>query len=162
MYDVLIMNIYLRLMKKYIYSLLLWLIPFVGCTTDAGYDPTIAYRDKPVDYVVYAGRGNYRDGESLPDCNKRWEGYVFYVYLDDKAYVCVEGIWSKTRDIPRCDKEVLNAKMYEPKHNDDCDLEYYDYDDYSKAGCTYHDRDYNKYLSEACSNKKKDNGNYAY
>ena len=161
MYDILVMNVYLKLMKKYIYSLLLWLIPFVGCTTDAGYDPSSEYRDKSVDYVVYAGRGNYRDGESLPDCNKRWEGYVFYVYLDDKAYVCVEGIWSKTRDIPRCDKEVLNAKMYEPKHNDDCDLKYYDYDDYSKAGCVYHDRDYNTYL-EGCSDKKKDNGNYAY
>lgn len=82
------------MMKKILCkSLLLTIVFFVACTTDAGYDPSSRYEDKKVDYIV---ERSYH----VPKCDKESEGDVIYLVEDMMTYACIDGLWTVGRKLP--------------------------------------------------------------
>lgn len=94
------------MMKKILCkSLLLPVVFFVACTTDAGYDPSSRYKNKHVDYITE--RSNH-----MPKCNDDLEGYVFYVENAFMVYSCIDGVWTEGRKIPIGAVELEDVPRY--------------------------------------------------
>jgi len=135
---------------------------FSACMTDAGYDPSDKYDDKPIMYRTGRIEGYkcnvYNAYSILPKCTGKLEGYI--IYADQYAYngtksgvfACIEGYWTYKRDASV--RDLRNVPYYAdslyPSYTE-CDFSTPTTNSYYEDDCTYYDSDdgvcYDSYYS---------------
>lgn len=89
---------------------------FNACTSDLGYDPSSRYDGKPVEYIVKCGHvfcSSGNDNDNIPKCTEELEGAIFFIKQQEASYACIDGQWTKKREMALKDAERYGAKQYE-------------------------------------------------